>query len=1576
VAQQRTLWDEVDEVLSGPSPSSDSSSLWRQVDAVLGEQPMHPAKSTVTSTPGPGSSEMVLPDGLSPLERDTVLRASSAFRGPNRAAMVPPAPPPPPEVELPPEPVNVGGRGTGLDVRVSDRAAGTALHAVSGVLQAPVGALQSVPAAVGEQLFGQDLPGHQGEPQTIFGRAAAHLGMTARGFGGAVVPTSAMTPNPPDTVAMPGPDALTAMRAQVGYQPPLPRTRTGTERFIEELSGRGLATAAKMLQDPAFVAMGLAPQDAAEAIAAVNSAVGVAAAVQTASDPRASDVDVAEATLNAVFASLPIGYRMARAAQQRASQLASDFRTAAEAQAQDNAAYDRQMGYGFENAKPVNPAGEQFRTDRALPPETQALPPAPEPGAPPPPPAAPPQFDVDAAIRDLAQAEPNSPAARTALAALERAGVPLDDATARVRALQTAAPGSPAPAAPRSPDVWAEVDQVLDEGQAPASKALKDVQERRLTNVGPPPGMTDRRHDELLASFAENPNVTDASRTAAATGKARADAELQTSAKPDLDALDEWIAQTDPDATMDRKTVAHAFERDFGRPPDENELDAMIGTGDVMQLPPVGTEYTLNGRTYRVRSHNDTTKRFPSIKGPVVEDITNPDRVREIQTTELHLIHDYGKAQDQAQRPAATEPPTRLTDEQYDDKYFHLQDLRDAIGELEQRQAAGERLKKADVQRLTGLQQDLARKQRDGKYWRTIDDHYEPLREQLQAKGVEHLTDAELDRLKIAQEAHLRRHGRMQALLAPDDDPLMEAIDAEHHWRYDQARQQHAPIELTTPIPKAGKTFEHGGHVWGVRGSSVSGGGQRTAYEAVRLVPEKDYTGEAPVQTDDEYMKRLGGGGYRFGLYDITDEDLADKAGLIQHVEDSKVADRMRGRSTGVVFMHNGERWIATGESATVYAPEPVKGGKPAPPVKEKKKRAETPVSAPPEEGVAAPPAAAPPSAAVPEKPAPPVVARPAGGPVFSATLYQGRGATPREIYGSDDGVPIFGAGHYYAHTAKHAERYAGKQGAAGVTSHRVELRNPLVIENNRQWGDLLRAADALALHSTDGHYAKDQNKPAAAKRLQAHVRGLGHDGVIIKNTDTEKRLRESFGHDQVVVFGESAAAAAKPAPPVTDKAPAAAAKPAPPVADKPTPDVLPVRIYRIIKERNFLEIAKDARELRKMVAVALANVTVQELEQNIDDVNDAAEAAVIDKFNPAGGWQSAMKAENLVPRAHRTLEKMKLQQFSTPLPIAVMAAAAADVRPGDVVLEPTAGTGNLLAPLKDRTDITRLAIEMSERRAALLRAQGYDVTRGDYLATKPAEQPTVIISNPPWGKYTTGKYGKAVGLDFTPADVAERFVAKMMRDLADNGRLAVVMPTTMLNSPSFKHWLRSKFTVQAIIQSPADAYRTRSTDVESLLLVVDKVERPYQSVSYGLEKPKLPAVVVAKDWEDYARLVSELPARQEVKRDGSRKPQQPAAAAGPDRSERPERVSGPAPGQRLAEPGRDTAVRTERPADVVGPAGVETQPERPAGTAAGEFADVVDHTADERRAAAGSRQFAPYTYAGLLSGASGILSS
>jgi len=209
-----------------------------------------------------------------------------------------------------------------------------------------------------------------------------------------------------------------------------------------------------------------------------------------------------------------------------------------------------------------------------------------------------------------------------------------------------------------------------------------------------------------------------------------------------------------------------------------------------------------------------------------------------------------------------------------------------------------------------------------------------------------------------------------------------------------------------------------------------------------------------------------------------------------------------------------------------------------------------------------------------------------------------------------------------------------------------------------------------------------------------------------------------------------------------------------------------------------------------------------------------------------------AIEAESRLVNRTRTLEVSELQQFSTPMPIAEGAAYSANVKAGDKVLEPSAGTGSLLEPLRGKNAVL-LANDLDPNRVNILRKLGYQAAEGDALLLNKIDA-DVIVTNPPWGAYSTRKYGK-VKLPFAANDVSQRHIYAMARNLKEGGRLVAVMPTNMVATLSrqtgewtaagggFRKWLDDKFTVRALVQSPPGTYNKRGTTVDSVLLVADK---------------------------------------------------------------------------------------------------------------------------------------------------------
>ena len=109
-----------------------------------------------------------------------------------------------------------------------------------------------------------------------------------------------------------------------------------------------------------------------------------------------------------------------------------------------------------------------------------------------------------------------------------------------------------------------------------------------------------------------------------------------------------------------------------------------------------------------------------------------------------------------------------------------------------------------------------------------------------------------------------------------------------------------------------------------------------------------------------------------------------------------------------------------------------------------------------------------------------------------------------------------------------------------------------------------------------------------------------------------------------------------------------------------------------------------------------------------------------------------------LPTHTRRSEEAQSFQQFSTPTPLGLVAATAAGLMPGDVVLEPSAGTG-LLAILAEVGGASLVLNELAELRVGLLSRlfPAIPVTRfnaaqiDDHL--DPAVIPSVVLMNPPF---------------------------------------------------------------------------------------------------------------------------------------------------------------------------------------------------------------------------------------------------
>ena len=196
--------------------------------------------------------------------------------------------------------------------------------------------------------------------------------------------------------------------------------------------------------------------------------------------------------------------------------------------------------------------------------------------------------------------------------------------------------------------------------------------------------------------------------------------------------------------------------------------------------------------------------------------------------------------------------------------------------------------------------------------------------------------------------------------------------------------------------------------------------------------------------------------------------------------------------------------------------------------------------------------------------------------------------------------------------------------------------------------------------------------------------------------------------------------------------------------------------------------------------------------------------------------------ATRLLTETRRSEQQIRLQQFSTPLPYAALAARAAAIRTGDTVLEPSAGTG-ALAAFAVRAGGTPMLNEIDPFRRALLETvfrtevTAFDAEHIDDLLTT-SVLPDVIVMNPPFASSVDRSRDRHIA--------AKHLIAAAKR-LAPGGRLVAIMPMGFTPERDAAHWARACRIVKPrlALTIPGRVYARLGTSVETQLMVFDKVE-------------------------------------------------------------------------------------------------------------------------------------------------------
>lgn len=234
-----------------------------------------------------------------------------------------------------------------------------------------------------------------------------------------------------------------------------------------------------------------------------------------------------------------------------------------------------------------------------------------------------------------------------------------------------------------------------------------------------------------------------------------------------------------------------------------------------------------------------------------------------------------------------------------------------------------------------------------------------------------------------------------------------------------------------------------------------------------------------------------------------------------------------------------------------------------------------------------------------------------------------------------------------------------------------------------------------------------------------------------------------------------------------------------------------------------------------------------------VKDLYDALETAVnriiandpnIMRRDPHEALRGLHHVLNSLPtQTARTKDQKEFQQFSTPPTLSYLAAKAADIKPTDVVLEPSAGTGSLAAFAKAAGAHVETN-ELDPGRAAFLRLQGYEPSQlnAEHIRDlRPNLKPTVVLMNPPFSASAGRKSTNSNSIGF-------QHVLSALQTLPPGGRLVAILG----RGASFDHptagplWAaiaKQGARVRANIGLDGSNYSKYGTTFDNRLIIIDK---------------------------------------------------------------------------------------------------------------------------------------------------------
>lgn len=210
-------------------------------------------------------------------------------------------------------------------------------------------------------------------------------------------------------------------------------------------------------------------------------------------------------------------------------------------------------------------------------------------------------------------------------------------------------------------------------------------------------------------------------------------------------------------------------------------------------------------------------------------------------------------------------------------------------------------------------------------------------------------------------------------------------------------------------------------------------------------------------------------------------------------------------------------------------------------------------------------------------------------------------------------------------------------------------------------------------------------------------------------------------------------------------------------------------------------------------------------VQEQLDELRELAAVMAARKTAQAGvpphvAYTNLVRRYQAMPKlgAHRTSEKIRLQQFSTPPPLSFLVSHLAGIDRSKTVYEPAAGNGSLLIA----ADPAKVhANELDEGRAGRLTYLGLGkVTTADATIYEPAHPAEVVITNPPFGKQKDPGAEKAKTWQvsgFETNEIDQAIALRALRAMKKGGRAVLLLggphPKDLAPDKRRAHYRRGK---------------------------------------------------------------------------------------------------------------------------------------------------------------------------------------